>query len=60
MQFGHLHYLPLTFPFFAILVGVFLLLLALLQIGALRYAYMRLGISSAGAMLLLFGSLIGS
>lgn len=60
MQFTHLHYLPLPFPFFSILVGVFLLLLVLLQIGALRYAYMRLGISSGGALFLLFGSLVGS
>lgn len=60
MQFSHLHYLPLPFPFFSILVGVFLLLLVLLQIGALRYAYMRLGISSGGALFLLFGSLVGS
>ena len=60
MQFSHLHYLPLPYPFFSILVGIFLLLLVLLQIGALRYAYMRLGISSRAALLLLFGSLIGS
>ena len=28
--------------------------------GTLRYAYMRLGVSSHAAMLLLFGSLLGS
>ena len=60
MQFSHLHYLPLPYLFFSILVGIFLLLLVLLQIGALRYAYMRLGISHRAALLLLFGSLIGS
>jgi uncharacterized membrane protein len=60
MSFSHLHYLPLTLPFFSILVGVFLVLVALLQIGVLRYAYMRLGIGPGGALLLLLGSLIGS
>jgi uncharacterized membrane protein len=59
MQFGELHYLPLPFPFFSILVGIFLLLVALLQVGALRYAYMRLGVSSGGTLLLLLGSLFG-
>lgn len=60
MHFGHLHYLPLSFPYFSILVGIFFLVIALLQVGALQYAYMRLGISSGGALLLLLGSLVGS
>jgi uncharacterized membrane protein len=60
MSFSHLHYLPLALPFFSILVAVFLVLVALLQIGVLRYAYLRLGISPGAAMLLLLGSLIGS
>jgi hypothetical protein len=30
MQFSHLHYLPLPYLFFSILVGIFLLLLVLL------------------------------
>ena len=38
MSFSHLHYLPLALPFFSILVGVFIVLAALLQIGVLRYA----------------------
>ena len=54
------HYLPLTPGFFAILVGLFLILLVLIQIGALRYAYMRLGMSSGAALLLLAASLVGS
>src|SRR5437868_5905049 len=57
---GPIHYLPLTPGFFAILVGLFLLLVAMIQVGILRYAYMRLGLSSAAALLLLLGSLIGS
>jgi uncharacterized membrane protein len=54
------HYLPLPLPFFALLVGVFLIVLALIQIGILRYAFIRIGISSRAAIFLLLGSLIGS
>jgi hypothetical protein len=54
------HYLPLPLPFFALLVGAFLVVVALIQIGILRYAYLRIGISSRAAMALLLGSLIGS
>jgi uncharacterized membrane protein len=54
------HYLPLPLPFFALLVGAFLVLVALIQIGILRYAYLRIGVSSRAAMALLLGSLIGS
>jgi uncharacterized membrane protein len=55
-----MHYLPLSPAFFAILVGLFLLLVALIQVGILRYAYMRLGVSSGAALSLLLASLIGS
>lgn len=57
---SQLHYLPLPLPFFAVLAGLLLALIALIQVGVLRYAYMRLGISSRAAMLLLLGSLLGS
>jgi len=57
---SQLHYLPLSPTFFSILVGVFLVLVLLIQLGILRYAYTRIGVSSAGALLLLLGSLIGS
>jgi uncharacterized membrane protein len=60
MQYGQLHYLPLSPTFFSIFVGLFLVLLILIQLGVLRYAYMRLGVSSGAAMLLLLASLIGS
>ncbi len=60
MQMSQLHYLPLTPGFFSILVGVFLILFVLLVLGALRRAYLSLGVNSNTAMLLLFGSLIGS
>jgi uncharacterized membrane protein len=60
MQYGEFQYLPLTPGFFSILVGTFLVLLVLIQLGVLRYAYMRLGVSSGAALLLLLGSLAGS
>jgi uncharacterized membrane protein len=61
VQISHYHYLPLTPGFFSILVGLFIILLVvLLVLRALRHAYLSLGISSSTAMLLLFGSLIGS
>jgi uncharacterized membrane protein len=60
MRVGQLHYLPLTPAFFSILVGVFLVVLVLIKLEALRYVYMRLGVSSTVVLLLLFGSLLGS
>src|SRR5215469_16867300 len=61
MHMSQLHYLPLTPTFFSLLVGVFIALVVLLiQLGALRYAYLRIGLSPAAAIMLLLGSLIGS
>jgi uncharacterized membrane protein len=57
---GPMNYFPLAWPFFAILAGVFLIVVVLIQINVLRYAYTRLGVSSGTALLLLLGSLIGS
>jgi uncharacterized membrane protein len=57
---SQLHYLPLTPAFFSVLVVLFVLLVVLIQVGILRYAYMRLGISARVALLLLLASLIGS
>lgn len=57
---NEIHYLPISPAFFALLVAFFLLLFGLIQLGVLRYAYMRLGVSSRAAMLLLLGSLLGS
>jgi uncharacterized membrane protein len=57
---NQLHYLPLSPLFFSILAGALVGLFILIQLGALRYAYMRLGLGSGAALLLLFGSLIGS
>ena len=60
MHLSQFHYLPLTPGFFSILVGIFLILSIFLVLSALRQAYQNLGVSSTTAMLLLFGSLVGS
>src|SRR5258707_482512 len=60
MHLSQLHYLPLTPPFFSLLVGIFIVLVVLVQLGVLRYAYMRIGLSRSAAVLLLVGSLVGS
>jgi uncharacterized membrane protein len=57
---SNVHYLPLTPGFFSILVFVAIALVVLIQLRILRYAYMRLGVGPGVALLLLFGSLIGS
>src|SRR5258708_28339938 len=57
---SQVHYLPLTPGFFSILVILFAGLIILIQLRILRYAYMRLRVGPGAALLLLFGSLIGS
>src|SRR6516225_4688579 len=60
MHSSQMHYLPLAPAFFAMLVGILLVVVVLIQIRVLRYAYLSLGISPGAAMLLLTASLIGS
>ncbi len=60
MYSSHYHYLPLAPGFFFILVAVFVAVLVMVQLGLLRYAYLRLGLSPGAALLLLATSLIGS
>jgi uncharacterized membrane protein len=57
---SEIHYLPLTPGFFSILFLLVAGLIVLIQLGILRYAYMRLGVGPGVALILLFGSLIGS
>jgi len=57
---SHLHYLPLDLPFFSALVGVLLFLIIFMELSALRYAYLSIGLSSGAAMLVLVASLVGS
>lgn len=60
MRLSQFHYLPLTAPFFSVLVLLFLVLVVLIQLGFLQYAYTRLGISARAALFILFGTLLGS
>ena len=57
---SEVQYLPLTPGLFSILVVLLAGLVILIQLRVLRYAYMRLGVGPGFALLLLFGSLIGS
>ncbi|MGA2054599.1 MAG: DUF1614 domain-containing protein [Bradyrhizobium sp.] len=57
---SQVHYLPLTPVLFTVLVFLFVGLIILVQLRILRYAYMKLGVGPGAALLLLFGSLIGS
>jgi uncharacterized membrane protein len=54
------YYLPLAWPFFALLALALAVLLIFVQIRILRFAYMRLGVSSGWALFLLAASLLGS
>jgi uncharacterized membrane protein len=58
MHPSHLNYFPLPLIFYAIFAGVLLALFILLQLKLLRYAYMRIGLDSRVAMLVLLGSYI--
>lgn len=60
MQTSQLQYLPLTLPFFSALVALLVFVVVLLELGALRYTFMRVGLSSRAAILVLVGCLIGS
>lgn len=57
---SQVQYLPLTPGPFSVLVLLFGVLIVLIQLRILRYAYMRLGVGPGVALLLLFGSLVGS
>lgn len=57
---SQVQYLPMTPGLFAILIVAFAVLIILIQLRILRYAYMKLGVGPGTAMLLLLGSLIGS
>jgi len=57
MQMSQFHYLPMAPGFFAVLVGIFIIVLVL---RSLRYAFESLGVSSGTALFLLFSTLVGS
>jgi uncharacterized membrane protein len=60
MQMSQMQYLPLAPGFFAILIGFFFVVLVVLILRSVRYAYESVGISSNAAIFLLLATLIGS
>jgi len=60
MQISQFHYLPLTPIFFSFLIGIFFILLIVVELRLLRYAYLSLGLSPRGALMLLLATLVGS
>ena len=56
MHLSQFHYLSLTPSFFSLLIALFVgLLVIMIVLGALRHAYLSLGVSPGTAMLLLLG-----
>ncbi len=53
-------YVPLTWPFLALLWFVFAMMVVLVEIGLLRYVFETLGVSRRYMLLLLVGCLLGS
>lgn len=60
MHLGDAQYLPVAPPIFFLLAGVVAVLLVLVQLRILQYAYTQLGVSSQTAVFLLIASLLGS
>ena len=54
------HYLPVSPTWFTILAGILLAIIIVVEVRALRYAYLRIGLGSRAALLLLLASLAGS
>jgi uncharacterized membrane protein len=55
-----MHYMPLALPFLLALFFLFVLLVVLVEIGILGYAYKKIGVSRRYVFALLFLSLLGS
>jgi len=55
-----MHYFPLALPFLLILAFAFILLLALIEVGILEYAYAKIGVGRRHMFALLVMSLLGS
>ena len=60
MHVSHLQYLPISAPFFSLLVLALVLVAILFFFGLLRHVSGRLGIGSGSALFILVASLIGS
>jgi uncharacterized membrane protein len=60
MRFSSLHYFPLAWPFLLALALLLLFVVALVEVGILRYAYERMGIPPRHVYAVLLLSLLGS
>ncbi len=60
MLHNHLNYFPVAPQHFAVLAFVLVVVIALIELRALRFAYMRLGLGPFAATLLLIATLLGS
>jgi len=60
MDLSQLPYFPLALPHFSLLIVIFLVLVAWIEVRALRLAYMHIGFGPRAAVLLLLASLGGS
>jgi uncharacterized membrane protein len=60
MKLSSPHYLPISPSHFSILALALIVIVAVIELRALRYAYLRMGLGSRSALLVLIGSLVGS
>lgn len=60
MRPSHLHYFPLAWPFIVALAFLLLIVIALVELGVLRYAYERMGVPPRYVLAVLLLSLFGS
>jgi uncharacterized membrane protein len=60
MHLNSPHYLPSPLSYFSILAAILIVLIVVIEVRALRYAFLRIGLSSRVAFLVLLASLIGS
>lgn len=60
MHFSHLHYFPLAWPFILALALLFLIVVAAVEVGILKYAYERMGVPPRYVLGVLLLSLLGS
>jgi len=60
MRPSGMHYFPLAWPFILALLVVFILVVALIELGVLKYAYERMGIPPRYILTILLLSILGS
>lgn len=60
MKLSSPHYLPLPLPYFSALGFILLVVIVVIELRAIRFAYARIGLGSRTAFLVLVGSLAGS